>query len=98
MKLCRNSSRAGSSLVEFTILGIPMMFITISVVAISIDMWQFQSLAYATEMTARYVSVHGATCAQGGNTCTITAGNVAAFFAANAIALDPGPVNVTLTD
>ena len=41
-----------------------MVFVTISVIYVSIGMWQFHSLAYASEMTARYVSVHGATCAR----------------------------------
>lgn len=94
----RRSRRSGQSLVEFTLLGIPMVFITISAVAVSIDMWQFQSLSYATESTARYVTMHGATCSQNGNSCTITVGNVATYFAGQAIALDPGQVNVTLTD
>ena len=75
-----------------------MLFVTISVVEVSIDMWQYQSLAYATEMTARYASMHGATCSQNGNTCTITVGNVATFFASQAMSLNTGSVSVTLTD
>jgi Flp pilus assembly protein TadG len=94
----RNRRRSGQSLVEFTLMGIPMVFVTISVVYMSIGMWQFYSLAYASDMTARYVSVHGATCAQNGNTCTITVGNVATFFASQAMSLDTSKVIVKLTD
>jgi Flp pilus assembly protein TadG len=96
--LLRRGSRSGQSMIEFTLLGIPMLFITISVVGMSIDMWEFHTLAYATEMTARMVSVHGATCAANGNTCTIKVGDVAKFFATQSIALNPSSVVVTMTD
>jgi Flp pilus assembly protein TadG len=89
--------RSGQSVIEFTLLGIPMLFITIAVVSMSIDMWQYHTLAYATEITARMVSVHGATCGTP-NTCTIQVGDVAKFFAAHAIALDAGTVIVKMTD
>jgi Flp pilus assembly protein TadG len=98
MKQHRNSACKGQALVEFTLVGIPMMFVAMSVVAVSIDMWQYQNLAYATTMTARYASMHGATCSQNGNTCTITIGNMATFFASQAMALNAGSVNVTITD
>lgn len=75
-----------------------MMFMVISIVTVSIDMWQYYSLSYATENTARYASMHGATCAQGGNSCTITIGNAATYFASQALALDASKVNVTFTD
>ncbi len=94
----RNRRRSGQSLIEFTLMGIPMVFVTISVVYVSIGMWQFHSLAYASEMTARYVSVHGATCAANGNTCTITVGNVATFFSTQAMALDTSKVIVKMKD
>jgi Flp pilus assembly protein TadG len=96
--LRRKHNQGGQSLIEFALLGIPMMFMSISVVAISIDMWEYHNLAYATEMTARYITVHGASCSQNGNTCTIQVKDVAAFFAAQAMALNPGSVNVSLTD
>jgi Flp pilus assembly protein TadG len=94
----RKSSQRGSALLEFSILGIPMMFITISAISVSIDMWQFQSLSYATEQTARYISMHGLSCAQNGNTCTISVGNAATYFEGQAIALNSGSVNVSFTD
>ena len=94
----RSRTRSGQALIEFSLIGIPMIFVTISIVDVSIDMWQYQSLAYAAEMTARYVSVHGATCSQNGNSCTITVGNVATFFTSQGMALNAASVNVTLTD
>jgi Flp pilus assembly protein TadG len=93
----RKRRRSGQSLVEFTLMGIPMVFVTISVIYVSIGMWQFFSLAYAAENTARYVSVHGATCGSP-NSCQITVGNVATFFATQAIALDTSKVIVKMKD
>ena len=90
--------RRGNALIEFTLLGVPLLFITISIVAVSIDMWEFHNLAYSVEQTARYVTVHGATCTQNTNSCTITVGNVATYFKTQALALDPTQVIVMITD
>lgn len=94
----RRSARRGTALIEFTLLGIPMLCITTSVMCVALDAWQLWTLSYATDATARYVSMHGATCAANGNSCTITTGQVASYFENQAIALNSGVVNVTLTD
>src|SRR5438067_1963065 len=92
--------RAGNTLIEFTLLGIPLMFITISIVAVSIDMWEFHNLAYASEATSRYITLHGATCsattATSTNSCTITVGTVASYFKSQALALNADQVTVKL--
>ena len=93
----RCPSRGGQSMVEFMLLGIPMMFVTMSVIYVSIGMWQFHSLAYSTEMTARYVSVHGASCGSP-NSCTIRVEDVAQYFATQAMALDATKVVVKIID
>jgi Flp pilus assembly protein TadG len=98
MRRSTTRTRGGNSLIEFTLLGIPVMFITISIVAVSVGMWEFQSLEYATQTTTRYISMHGASCAQNGNSCTITVGNIAAYFAAQELPLDTTILSVTLTD
>ena len=90
--------RKGNALIEFTLLGIPLMFITISIVSVSIDMWEFHNLSYAVQATARYVTMHGETCTKNGNSCTINVGNVATYFKGQALALDPTQVIVKLTD
>ena len=94
---CRKSAR-GNALIEFTLLGIPIIFITISIVCVSLDMWQYHNLAYATDLTARRITLHGATCSANGNSCTITVASVASYFASQALALDQSQVNITLTD
>jgi Flp pilus assembly protein TadG len=91
-------NRRGDNLIEFTLLGIPMLFVTVSLVTVSLDMWEFHELPYACEMTARYAATHGAGCAQNGNTCTITVANMVTFFEGSNISLNANSVNVTLTD
>jgi len=94
----RRRSRRGDALIEFSLLGIPMMFATISIVSTGIDMWEFHNLAFVSERTARYISMHGATCSQNGNSCTITVGNIATFFEAEGQALLSSSVIMALTD
>lgn len=91
-------SRSGNTLIEFSLLGIPIVFITMTIVSVSIAMWQFHCLAYASEASAAYASVHGATCAQNGNSCSITIGNMATYFASQAIALPQSQVTVKFKD
>ncbi len=90
--------RRGNALIEFTLVGIPVIFLTISVFSISIDMWEFHELPYAVEMTARYAATHGQGCTQSGNTCSLTVGNMVTYFEAQNISLIPSLVNVTFTD
>ena len=98
MSYLHRSSRRGSTLVEFAFVGIPMVLITISVVSIALEMWQYSSLSYAAEATARYVTMHGAGCTQNGNTCSITVGNVTTYFASQATGLSSTQLTLTLTD
>ena len=94
----RKSSRRGTAAIEFAFVGVPMILVTISVVSIALEMWQYSSLSYATESTARYISMHGASCRQNGNTCGITVGDVATYFAGQAIGMGASQLTLTLTD
>ncbi len=70
----RNKTR-GQALVEFTFVGIPVVFLLISVFEISRGMWIYQTLAYAAKAGVRYAIVHGGNCAnQNGNTCFVKLG------------------------
>lgn len=90
-------SRRGSSLLEFTLVGIPVLFLTASVVNTSIAMWQFHTMEYALQVTDRYVALHGRSCSQNGNNCTMTVGGVATMIKTQAPSLDPSKLKVTLT-
>jgi Flp pilus assembly protein TadG len=88
--------RRGSALLEFTLVGIPILFISTSIMSASLDMWQFHNLAYGTQMTARYAAMHGRSCTQNGNACTVTVGDLSTYFEGQALALDPSKLNLKL--
>src|ERR1700733_9737665 len=84
-------------MIEFVLLGIPVIFITLSIIEVSLAMWQFHSLAYTVAIAARYAATHGIGCTQNGNTCAITVGNVASLLSTQAPALSSSKLNATLT-
>src|SRR5579863_5373707 len=92
----KTSGRRGTAVIEFTLVGIPLIFLTISIIEASIAMWQYHSMMYANEIVARYAAMHGKGCTQNGNSCTITVGTVAKMIASQAPALDTSKLDVTL--
>jgi Flp pilus assembly protein TadG len=93
----KGNKRRGTALIEFMLIGIPVIFVSISTVEASIAMWQFHSMMYADETAARYAAMHGKGCTQNGNTCTITVGTVATIVANQAPSLDTSKLNLKLT-
>jgi Flp pilus assembly protein TadG len=84
-------------MVEFVLLALPIIFLTISILEVSLLGWKYHSMAYAIELAGRYACTHGRTCTKNGNACTITVANVANLIAKQAPALDSSQLNVTLT-
>ena len=70
----------GQTLLEFTFVGIPMIFTLISIFEISRGMWIYHTLAYSVKVGVRYASVHGLNCGpslndpQNPNNCLVTMG------------------------
>lgn len=91
----RRRSR-GSTVLEFALVGVPMIFVFISIAEMARAMWTYQTLAYAAKETNSYIAVHGSHCG-GTNSCLLTVGNVATAAQAYAIGLSPGTLNLTLT-
>jgi Flp pilus assembly protein TadG len=96
MKLMRDRQR-GSTLVEFTLVGIPLLFVFISVFEMSRGMWIYHTLAYAVKEGTRYAAVHGANCGNSPNSCTIAVRDVVGKIRDSGVGLPPGALNVTLT-
>jgi len=98
-KCLSRSRRSGQAIVEFTLVGIPLIFVLISIFEISRGMWMYHTLAYSVKAGVRYASVHGVDCTNNGNTCAVNMGPVANTCAGNpsiadvikcaAIGLDP---------
>src|SRR5215467_11012301 len=52
-------NRRGNAILEFTLVGIPLIFVLISVVEVARGMWVYHSLAYAVKEGVRYTIVNG---------------------------------------
>jgi len=94
--MMRNRTQRGGALVEFTMAAIPVVFMTISIFEMSLESWQFHSMAYAIEVAARFACGHGRTCTKNGNTCTIQVKDVANIIATQGPALDSSRLNISL--
>ena len=92
------NNRRGDTLIEFTLTGIPIIFLGISIVECSIAMCEYESMSNAVTIAARYAASHGATCSANGNSCTIEIKNVANLIAATAWIISSASMTVTLTD
>jgi Flp pilus assembly protein TadG len=87
----------GSAITEFTLAGIPFLFLMIFTVQLALAMWNYHTLAYAVNQGARYAALRGQGCTSGGNTCGTTVGTIANQIAAAAVGVPSSQVNVTLT-
>jgi hypothetical protein len=83
-------------LIEFSLVGLPIIFVIFSVALAAIGMWQFENLEFGTQNATRFVAMHGRTCVQDGSTCVITVGDVASYFESQTFALDAAKAQVTL--
>lgn len=95
-------------MLEFTLVGIPIMFVLISIFEISRGMWVYETMAYSVKQGVRYAASHGYNCTQNGNGCTINMGpakadctgltaleTVATIIRCAGVGLDPATTNVT---
>ena len=89
--------RGGTSLVEFTLVGIPMIFLLVSTFEVARGMWTYHTLAYGVKEGTRYASVHGKTCELAPNTCTITVAQVAQRVLDSSVGLLPATLTLTYT-
>ena len=89
--------RGGSTLVEFTLVGIPMIFVLISTFEVARGMWEYHTLAYGVKEGTRYASVHGKTCEVAPNSCTVTVAQVARRVSDSAAGLLPTDLTLTFT-
>jgi hypothetical protein len=79
-------------MIEFVMIGIPVIFLIISVVAMGQVMWNYHSVSYAIQTATRYVIVRGKNC----GSCA-TVGGIAHYIASQGIGLSDSSFNVTLT-
>ena len=93
----RRARSRGNTMVEFTLVGIPIMFTLISVFEVSRAMWIYHTLAYAATEATRFATVHGANCATAPHACARRVSDVAVVIRDAGVGLEPGVLDVTLT-
>ena len=67
----RSNRRSGSAMIEFVLVGIPLIFVLISIFEIARGMWLYHTLAYSVKEGVRYTIVHGQNCWTPPNACRI---------------------------
>ncbi|HEY9527094.1 MAG TPA: TadE/TadG family type IV pilus assembly protein [Anaerolineales bacterium] len=90
------SSQKGSAMIEFMMVGIPLIFVLISIFEISRGMWIYVTLAHAVREATRYALVHGNTCTETPNTCAVTVSQIAGRIENAGVGLLPAQLTVTM--
>lgn len=89
--------RKGSALIEFTLVGIPIIFLLLATFEMARAMWTYHTLAHALRRGLRSAVVHGQSCGTNGNNCTWTVADVVQSVRQAGVGLDPQRLNLTLT-
>lgn len=83
------SRRSGNAMIEFTLVGIPMIFILISVFELARGMWLYHTAAYAMREGARFAIVHGNDCNIPPSNCSVTLREISTRIRDGALGLLP---------
>jgi Flp pilus assembly protein TadG len=89
--------RRGSTLLEFTLTAIPVLFLSLAVVQCGLAMLEYDSMANAVTVAARYAANHGASCGTP-NSCTVRIEDVANLIASTTWIISNSTMSVTFTD
>lgn len=90
----RRKNRRGSALLEFAFTGVPLMFMWLSTVQISLGMWHYHTMQYAVKATGSYLAQHGSDCASP-NTCQATIESMAGVMKTNSIGIPATQLHMT---
>lgn len=94
--MARRRKLCGSSMVEFALCGVPLIFVWISTVQMALGMWHYHTLQYATKAAGAYMSTHGASYVAAGNPAPEVE-NIASVLANAAIGIPTSGIQVTFT-
>ncbi len=93
----RERQQGGSAIIEFTLTGIMLMFVWISIVQMAIGMWRYSTMQYATQAAGAYTAVHGQGCILNGNLCSIKIRDAARIIRTSAPGLEPESTNLVFS-
>lgn len=94
----RRTRIRGSAVVEFTMVGIPLICVLISTFEMARGMWNYHTLAYAVKEGARYSVVHGQNCAIPPNACTATISSIGKVIRSAGTGIPADALMLTFTD
>jgi Flp pilus assembly protein TadG len=92
----RSKRQSGNALIEFTLAGIPLMFVLISTFDMARGMWMYHTLAHSIKEGARLAVVHGNGCRENPNQCQISVGDIARRIEQTGVGLLPNELQVTM--
>ena len=92
----RRPKQKGNTALEFTLAGIPVIFLLISTVEVSRAMFAYNSLSHCVREATRRSSTAGENCALEPNNCSRTVGDVARTVQGAAIGVPPSDLVVRL--
>jgi hypothetical protein len=85
-------------MIEFVLVGIPLIFIIISTFEISRGMWMYHTLAAGVKEGTRYAVVHGQNCSLPPNSCSVTISQIATKIKTAGTGLPADSVTLTFDD
>ena len=85
-------------MLEFILVGIPIIFVLISTFELARGMWNYHTLAYAVKEGTRYASVHGVNCTASPNTCGVTIAQITQRILDAGIGLPSNQLSLRFTD
>jgi Flp pilus assembly protein TadG len=86
----------GSSLIEFTMVGIPLLFTLIATFELARGMWLYHTMAYALRDASRYAIVHGNNCYEAPNVCNKQVRDIARVIRDSGVGLMPADLTITM--
>lgn len=97
MSRSRRRRSRGNTLLEFTLVGIPLIFVLISTFEMARGMWLYHTLAHAIKRGTRYAVVHGQNCSLASNSCAVTISQIAGVIQSAGNGLPPDSLALTFT-
>jgi Flp pilus assembly protein TadG len=89
------SRERGSSIVEMSLVFIPLMFSVFSIFELGRAMWTYHTLASSVKKGVRVAMVHGARCADASATCPVTVGGLVQTIQQVGVGLDLSVLQLT---
>jgi len=92
----RRNRRGGNAMIEFVFVGIPLIFVLISIFEIARGMWLYHTLAHAVKEGARFTIVHGQNCWTAPNSCRVTVRDIVQRIQQQGTGLLPQELDIVL--